>query len=137
MEIGKKRILVVDDEPLSVTTAIDCLQDAGYNPQFVASGRQAWEILNENPDAYKAVIVDRVMPEIDGITLLAKIKESPQLHNIPVIIETANENAESYLDALEIGAYDLIYKPLEKNFLLYVVDNAVNEANINAVKIHG
>lgn len=131
MEIGK-RILVVDDEPLSVTSAIDCLQDAGYNPQFVASGRQAWEILNENPDAYKAVIVDRVMPEIDGITLLAKIKESPQLHNIPVIVETASENAESYLDALETGAYDLIYKPLEKNFLLYVVDNAVNEGDINA-----
>jgi CheY-like chemotaxis protein len=134
MEIGK-RILVVDDEPLSVTTAIDCLQDAGYNPQFVASGRQAWEILNENPDAYKAVIIDRIMPELDGITLLSKIKESPQLHDIPVIIETASESTESYLAALEAGAYDLVYKPLERNFLLYVVDNALNEADINADEV--
>ena len=132
-----KRILVVDDEPLSVTTAIDCLQDAGYHTQFVGSGRQAWEVLNENPDAYKAIILDRVMPELDGITLLVKIKESPQLSNIPVIIETASENAESYLTALDAGAYDLIYKPLEKNFLLYVVDNAVNEADINAGKAVG
>jgi len=123
-----KRILVVDDEPLTVISAVDCLRDAGYNPQFVASGSQAWEILNDSPDYYDAVIVDRIMPELDGITLLIKIKESPQLHDIPVIIETAKEDYESYLAALEAGAYDLLYKPLEKSFLLYVVDNAVNDA---------
>ncbi|MCK4608748.1 MAG: response regulator [Gammaproteobacteria bacterium] len=132
-----KRILVVDDEPLSVTAAIDCLQDAGYAAQYVSSGRQAWELLNETPDAFEAIILDRVMPELDGITLLMKIKESPQLQKIPVIIQTASENTESYLAALEAGAYDLIYKPLERNFLLYVINNAVNEANINQEDLAG
>jgi CheY-like chemotaxis protein len=127
MDVGKK-ILVVDDEPLSVTTAIDCLKDAGYNPKFVTSANQAWELLNANPDQFDVIIIDRIMPELDGITLLTKIKESPHLSNIPVIIETAREDAESYLTALEAGAYDLVYKPIEKSFLLYVVDNAVNDA---------
>jgi len=128
MDVGKK-ILIVDDEPLSVTTAIDCLKDAGYSPKFVTSATQAWELLNEKPDQFDAIIIDRIMPELDGITLLTKIKESPHLNNIPVIIETAREDAESYLTALEAGAYDLVYKPLEKSFLLYVVDNAVNDAD--------
>jgi len=126
MEIGK-RILIVDDEPLSVTTAIDCLKDAGYNLQYISNASQAWEILNDDPDLYDAVILDRIMPELDGITLLTKIKKSRKLRDIPVIIETAKEDSESYLAALEAGAYDLIYKPLEKNFLLYVVGNAVND----------
>ena len=126
MEIGK-RILIVDDEPLSVTAAIDCLKDAGYKLQYVSNASQAWEILNDDPDLYDAVILDRIMPELDGITLLTKIKKSRKLRDIPVIIETAKEDSESYLAALEAGAYDLIYKPLEKNFLLYVVGNAVND----------
>jgi DNA-binding response OmpR family regulator len=124
MDIGK-RILVVDDEPLSVTTAIDYLKDAGYIPHFVTSGQQAWQVLNENPDQYHAVIVDRIMPELNGIDLLCKIKKSIKLQNLPVIIETASEDTDSYIAALEAGAYDLVYKPLEKNFLLYVVGNAV------------
>jgi DNA-binding NtrC family response regulator len=130
MEIGK-RILIVDDEPLSVTAAIDCLKDAGYKLKYVSNANQAWKILNNNPDSYDAVILDRLMPELDGITLLNKIKKSQKLHDIPVIIETAKEDSESYLAALEAGAYDLIYKPLEKNFLLYVVDNAVNDSEDN------
>lgn len=125
-----KRILVVDDEPLSVTGVIDFLQEAGYNTQYVSNGKQAWEVLNKNPNAFDAVIVDHVMPGLGGITLLDMIKKSPHLKEIPVIIESeGKEDAGSFLSALEAGAFDYIYKPLEKNFLLYVIDNAVNDAH--------
>ena len=126
MDIGK-RILVVDDEPLSVTAAINCLKDAGYHTDFTSSGQDAWDLLNEQPNTYDAVIVDRIMPEISGLELLSKIKDSPSLHDLPVIIETATEDQVDYLAALEAGASDFIYKPLEKDFLLYVIDNAVND----------
>jgi len=126
MDIGK-RILIVDDEPQSVTIAIDCLKDAGYKLRCVSDATQAWEILNNDPDLYDAVILDRVMPEFDGIALLTKIKKSRKLRDIPVIMETIKEDSETYLTALEAGAYDLIYKPLEKNFLLYVVNNAIED----------
>ena len=126
-----KRILVVDDELPAVTGSLDFLKNAGYSPQFVTSGKQAWTILSENPNQYDAVIADHAMPGLDGITLLMKIKQSPQLNNIPVIIETFKDDSKSYLAALEAGAYDLVYKPIEKNFLLYVVNNAVNEAQLD------
>lgn len=124
-----KRILIVDDEPLSVTSAIDFLQNAGYNTQYVSSGQQAWEVLNKNPNAFEAIIIDHVMPGVDGITLFDMIIKSSKFSEIPVIVESDSEDAEDYLSALEAGAFDYIYKPLEKNFLLYIVDNAVNDAH--------
>jgi two-component system, cell cycle response regulator len=126
---ANKRILIVDDEPLSVTSAINFLQEAGYNTQYVSNGKQAWDVLNKDPNAFGAVIVDHIMPGVDGIALLDMIKKSPFLSEIPVIIESDSENTESFLSALEAGAFDYIYKPLEKNFLLYILDNAVNDAH--------
>lgn len=127
MEHTEKRILIVDDEPLSITAAINCLEDAGYNTDFLSSGEEAWERLSTQPNSYDAIIVDRIMPNLGGIDLLTKIKQSPKLHDIPVIIETALEDRVDYIEALEAGAYDFIYKPFEKDFLLYVVDSAVHE----------
>lgn len=124
-----KRILIVDDDPLSVTGAIDFLQNAGYNTQYVSDGEHAWEVLNKNPNAFEAIIVDHIMPGVDGITLFDMIKKSSILNEIPIIVESDSEDAGSYLSALEAGAFDYIYKPLEKNFLLYIVDNAVNDAH--------
>ncbi|MCK4869713.1 MAG: response regulator [Gammaproteobacteria bacterium] len=128
-----KRILFIDDEPLSVSVAIDTLKSAGYTTDYIESGEQAWQVLNEQPNTYDAVIVDRVMPEVGGIELLQKIKQSPVLHDLPVIVETASEDSADYLTALEAGASDFIYKPLERDFLLYVVDNAVNDGDGSSV----
>jgi CheY-like chemotaxis protein len=124
-----KKILFVDDEPLSVIGAIDFLQGAGYDTQYISSGKKAWEVLNKNPKAFKAIIIGYAMRGIDGGFLIDMIKKSSSLNRIPVIIESDSEDAGSYLRALESGAFDYLYKPFEKNFLLYVVDNAVNDAN--------
>jgi len=61
--------------------------------------------------------------------LLDMIKKFPDLNDIPVIVESDSEDVGSYLQALEVGAFDYVYKPLEESFLLYVVDNAVNDLN--------
>jgi CheY-like chemotaxis protein len=125
-----KKILFVDDEPLSVTGAIDFLQGAGYDTQYISNGKKAWEILKQDPKAFKVIIVDYAMPGADGnSSLLDMIKKFPDLNDIPVIVESDSEDVGSYLQALEVGAFDYVYKPLEESFLLYVVDNAVNDLN--------
>jgi len=125
-----KKILFVDDEPLSVFGVMNFLHDAGYDTYHVSNGKKAWKILNKNPNAFKVIIIDHCMPAIDGVSLLDMIKKSTHLNNIPVIIESDdNEDVGGYIRALEAGAFDYLYKPVEKNFLLYVVDNAVNDAN--------
>jgi two-component system, NtrC family, C4-dicarboxylate transport response regulator DctD len=134
MDINR-RILFVDDEPLSVTCAMDFLQGAGYDTQCISSEKKAWEVLNKEPAAFRAVILDHNMPGIGGISLLEMIKRSPDLNQIPVIVESDSEDVGSYLTALEAGAFDYLYKPLEKNFLLYVIDNAVNDANSTKIAI--
>lgn len=130
MDISKK-ILIVDDEPLSIANTIDYLNDGGYFTHFVASGKKAWEVLNENPQTYDAVIIDQAMPEVDGATLLGMIKGSSHLNQIPVIMETDNEDEGAYFSALECGAYDYIYKPAPKDLLLYLIDGAVNNTHKN------
>jgi CheY-like chemotaxis protein len=127
----EKKILFVDDDPLSVISAIDFLQGAGYDTQYFSCGKKAWEVLNKNPKAYKTIITAHGMRGIDGNFLIDMIKKSTHLNRIPVIIESDSEDAGCYLRALESGAFDYLYKPFEKNFLLYVVDNAVNDGNIN------
>jgi CheY-like chemotaxis protein len=128
-----KKILFVDDEPLSVIGAMDFLQVAGYDTQYLSSGKKAWEVLNKNPKAFKAIVIDYSMPGINGGFLIDMIKNSPALNRIPLIVESDSEDAGSYLQALEVGAFDYLYKPLEEKFLLYVVDNAVNDVNNSEV----
>jgi CheY-like chemotaxis protein/class 3 adenylate cyclase len=111
-----KRILIVDDEPTNIFLLRSMLKANNYETLTAANGIQALQIAEaEMPDA---ILLDIMMPEMDGIETLEAIMENDRLKNIPVIMVTAKVGAEDVQLALEKGAIEYIKKPFEDTELL-------------------
>jgi two-component system NtrC family response regulator len=116
-----KRILVVDDEPnLRRVTQLK-LQQAGYDVATAAGGEEALALLAKSPQ--DLVITDLKMPGLSGIDLLRRVKED--LPELIVIVVTAFGTIESAVEAMKLGAYDYIIKPVHSDALKLVVSRAL------------
>jgi PAS domain S-box-containing protein len=92
------KVLVVDDEAGTRELLREMLESDGYIPVLAANGKEALELLVRTP--VSAMLLDLVMPEMDGFELLIRMKEDPGLRNIPVLVLTAKDLTESELDML-------------------------------------
>ena len=105
---GKKKILMVDDVSLNHATARDVLEDM-YELYEACSGAEAFEKLKEiTPDL---ILLDVIMPEMDGMEVLKKLKSIPAYKDIPVIFLTADNTPESEVEGFQLGIVDYITKP--------------------------
>jgi putative two-component system response regulator len=117
-------IMLIDDEPINIKVARRYLQEAGYK-DFIAvtdSTIAMDEILAHKPDV---IVLDVMMPRMNGIELLTSIRTSPQTAHIPVLILTANCERETRLRALDAGATDFLEKPVDPAELLPRVRNSL------------
>ncbi len=104
---NKKRILVADDEEAMRKFIARQLTD--YQLVQASDGKEAWELaLATKPDL---IILDLMMPEMDGIEVTKKIRESEELSRVPIILITAQASEAPRLEALEAGVNDFISKP--------------------------
>lgn len=110
------RILVVEDDRSSKTVIAAALLSQ-YDIVTASNGAQAWKFLHEAP-LPDLVITDVMMPELDGIELVRRMKDSTRLARIPVIILTARAEAKDYQKGLDVGADDYLTKPLTSDRLL-------------------
>jgi DNA-binding NtrC family response regulator len=117
MEMGRPRILIVDDEPNIRQGLAEALEGQGYEIEQAASGEAALELVRLKP--FDLVLVDLVMEEMDGIEVLREInREWPQTE---VVIITAHGTIETAVKALKEGAYDYLTKPINvKRFRSYI-----------------
>jgi CheY-like chemotaxis protein len=120
-------VLVVDDEVLNVDILTEILGEAGYETVAAVDGVQAWDLLLREPARFDAVLLDRMMPNMNGMELLARIKDSPALGLIPVIMETARAAKEDVLEGLRAGAWYYLCKPFDDQTLLAVVKTATDD----------
>lgn len=120
-------ILIVDDEPFNVRILAEYLSLADYQAETAADGLIAWEMLFKNPERYDAVLLDRMMPNMNGMEVLAKMKAHPQLKQLPVIMQTAAASKQDILDGLKAGAYYYLTKPFEHDMLMSIVRTAVGD----------
>lgn len=117
------KILIVDDEPDVICVMGRSLTQEGFNVITAINGRECIEKAHaELPDL---ILLDNVMPKMDGITALLKIKESTKTKNIPVIVVTALADEQNILQALEAGAYTYVLKPFDYELLLEEIENAL------------
>jgi CheY-like chemotaxis protein len=123
------KILIVDDELLSSKIIANYLQDINYSVEEARSGAKALELLNAHPQDYQIVIVDRMMFGIDGMEVLRRIKQSPELKHIPVIMQTGEAEAEDSINAMAAGAFAFVFKPIEHDALLLLIKSALTEYN--------
>jgi signal transduction histidine kinase len=110
----RPKILIVDDEPFNVDYLEQEMEELGYDTISAANGRQALEqVANEAPDV---VLLDVLMPEMDGMQALQHLKADVDTRDIPVIIVSALMDIDSVVRGIELGAEDYLPKPF--NFTL-------------------
>jgi two-component system cell cycle response regulator len=114
-------ILVVDDDMLNRIVLSTNLQEDGYLVEMAENGKQALERLAAMP--FDVVLLDLLMPEMDGYQVLEQMKADSTWRNIPVIIVSSLDEMESILRCIEMGATDYLPKPF---------DAALLHARINA-----
>jgi DNA-binding NarL/FixJ family response regulator len=103
------RILVVDDTPANLSLLLDALTEVGYEILVAESGRSALALLDHTtPDL---VLLDLVMPGMDGIATCLRLKERAECRDVPVLFMTAVDEPEQKVRAFAAGAFDYITKP--------------------------
>jgi len=120
-------ILIVDDETLNLEILSEHLHDANYQTVRAEDGKQALDLLTADEHKFHAVLLDRMMPEMDGLEVLIKIKQNPQLAMLPVIIQSAKASKIDISEALEAGANYYLTKPFDGTHLLAIVELAVSD----------
>lgn len=120
-----RRILVVDDEIINLQIIQEFLEDSGHQLDLVTSAEQAWERLVDSAQHFDLVILDRMMPGMNGIELLQKMKADTRYAAIPVIMQTAATAPDQVREGIEAGAYYYLAKPYEPETLTAIVRAAL------------
>jgi len=122
--MSSPRILVADDEPALLRLLEFVLGRRGYNIQGVTNGNAAVEILKtESPDL---VILDVMMPGLDGYEVLTFIRETAHLEGLPVVMLTARAQLDDIQLGLSLGADAYLAKPFDPEDLLSVVESLIS-----------
>lgn len=119
------RILIVDDEMVNRMIIEDVLTASGYQIDQAEDGDIAWDMIQAT--AYDVIVLDRIMPHLDGLELLKRIKADPRWQSLPVIMQTAANKQEQILEGMEAGAYYYLTKPYEPKVLRMLVGTVVAE----------
>ena len=117
---GAGRILVVDDERLNRMILRRALEDEGHTVSEAENGRQA--LVSLAGETFDVVLLDIVMPELDGYATLEAIKADPALRHLPVIIISGVEEIASVVRCIEAGATDYLPKPFQPAILRARID---------------
>ncbi len=115
-----KRILVVDDDENILSLERTILEQKGFIVTTATGGTEALKLLGE--EDFGLVLLDVMMPEIDGFTVCRRIKEEPRTKEIPVIFLTAKGGGEALAEGFESGAIMYLNKPFTANKLLTIVN---------------
>ena len=125
--MSQTHILVVDDEPFNLDIISEYLEGAGYLLTMAESGEAAWACLRAPDACFDLVVLDRMMPGVDGLEVLRWMKADPRLSNIPVIMQTAAAAPDQVREGLAAGAYYYLTKPFEPESLQSIVRAALDD----------
>ena len=122
----KPKILVVDDEPSARSGLSRLLEQEGYQVETAADGLLALDAIAEAPPAL--IITDLKMPNLDGLGLIAKVRE--QYPGIPAVVATAFGEVASAVAAMRAGAADYLTKPIDFDALLLLVERTLERSEL-------
>lgn len=127
LDFYKKNILIVDDNKANMMFLKVILQDEGYSSLFYAlSALEAYKILEEN--RIDLILLDVMMPEIDGLQACKTIKQDSHYSQVPIIMITADNTDETLKKSFEAGANDYITKPVSQTNLKVRMDSQFTNA---------
>jgi DNA-binding NtrC family response regulator len=121
-----ERILVVDDDPVQRRLVENMVRKFGYDATMAEGGEEAARILGDNAAHIDCVILDLVMPDLDGLGLLARMRSEGIA--IPVIVQTAHGGIDNVISAMRAGASDFVVKPASPERLQVSLKNALTQS---------
>ena len=122
------KLLIIDDERGIRNTLREILADEGFEVDVAENGKQGLEMAQAK--AYDLIFTDIKMPEMDGIELLTALKSGEEAIETPIVMISGHGDVETAVQALKIGAYDFLLKPLDLNRILITTKNALESKNL-------
>lgn len=126
---SRKTVLIVEDNLVSRRLLRQILQD-DYDVLEAENGREGLECLRNQGDRVKAVVLDLVMPIMDGYSFLSEVRGEAEGRSLPIIVSTGAEDGEAERRALQLGAWDFVPKPYEPEILKFRLKNAIERSQI-------
>lgn len=124
-DIQKERILIADDDPAILHLIRTIVEKEGYVPVVARDGKEAYHFL-KNDAPFATVILDIVMPFIEGTELIKAMMQEKKLMNIPIIIMTAEQNPRLPAEGMRSGAIVFLHKPFTASQLKAMLNMCVN-----------
>lgn len=113
--LGPGRVLVVDDDPMNRLLLRRALEREGLTVEVAVDGGEAWELLG--PGGFDLVLLDIVMPVLDGYGVLTRMRADPALRALPVVVISGSDDRAGVIRCIELGADDFLPKPFDPALL--------------------
>ena len=121
----QRTVLIIEDEKLIIVSTQMVLEAAGFRVESATNGEDG--INKARTDSPDLILLDIMMPGIDGWETLTRLKREQATSNIPVVIFTAREHSRGHQKSAEMGAADYFRKPFEPDELIELVEKHVGE----------
>lgn len=126
---SRSTILVVDDEEMVKQRLMDTMSEE-FDIIDASDGKEALEILEANSGRISVVLLDLIMPVMDGFQFMNEFRKHQEYNNIPVIVATANDDWHSEQKCLEAGVWDFVMKPYNPVLLQFRIRNAIDKSRM-------
>lgn len=113
-----RKALVVDDSRAIRMILGKTLKELGYEVREAANGREALDVIAVEKNAVTLVLADWNMPEINGLELLKRLRQNPDLASLVVVMVTTETEMDQMVEALDAGANEYVMKPFTKEILV-------------------
>lgn len=120
------RVLIIDDEIFNLKILDEDLKDSGHLTVLAQDGQIGVNILKKDQD-FDLILLDRMMPNLDGLAVMHYINSDPRINTIPVIMQTAAASPEQIREGMEMGVFYYLTKPFEKEKMLNIVNSALTQ----------
>ncbi|MEG1991361.1 MAG: response regulator, partial [Christensenella sp.] len=128
-----KTILTVDDNIVN-RKILSKILSREYAVLEAENGEVALKVLDEHADEIVAVMLDLVMPVMDGYAVLRAIEKDARYSNLPILVTTDNSDNDNEIKALTLGAWDFVSKPYNAEIIMFRLKNAIDRSQLSALK---
>jgi DNA-binding response OmpR family regulator len=119
------KILVIDDEPNNRKFIAASLEDLDVDIIEASDGLEGWEILEKSYEGIDLILLDKMMPRMNGIELIKKLNGHSEMSKIPVIMQTAAGTSAEVKEGIDLGVYHYLIKPYNDEILISLVKSAL------------
>lgn len=123
----KPNILIVDDEAQNLEIIAEYLEDEALAITLIQDSKEAWQILEKGTPTFDVILLDWMMPELDGLELLGRLKQNQASKYTPVIMQTARTDKQDILRGLAAGAFYYLTKPYNQATLCNIIYTALGD----------